>query len=102
VTTFVYVGASFLVEIEARGCAGAFSLSTVSPVIGSAARLNLIVKSVINRAGPAIIATWCILALGRRLRCERSWPEWSGHFLCAGWVLLWLFDTVAGVVGWQV
>jgi hypothetical protein len=34
----------------------------------------------------AIIATWFVLKIGNRLRCERSWIEYFGMFLSAGWI----------------
>jgi hypothetical protein len=41
-----------------------------------------------SSAGPAIIATWGVLRLGRRLRLERDWVEVFGLVLAFGWILL--------------
>jgi hypothetical protein len=34
----------------------------------------------------AIVTTWCVLKVCRRLRCERTWAECFGIGLSAGWI----------------
>jgi hypothetical protein len=34
----------------------------------------------------AIVTIWCLLKIAKRLRCERTWIENFGIFLCAGWI----------------
>jgi hypothetical protein len=38
--------------------------------------------------GPAVMATWFIMALGRRWRPERDWIGLLGRALAVGWVLV--------------
>jgi hypothetical protein len=38
------------------------------------------------RVEGAIVTTWCVLRICRRLRCERSWIEYFGLGLSAGWI----------------
>jgi hypothetical protein len=47
----------------------------------------------------AIIAVWCVLKLGKRLRCERSWIEYFGLLLSFGWIST-IFDS-SGPFGWS-
>lgn len=47
--------------------------------------------------GLAVATTWFVLALGRRLRPERSWCDRAGRFLGFYWILLW---TLAGMSRW--
>jgi hypothetical protein len=59
-----------------------------------------VVKDFGGQAGPALIATWCILALCRHLRCERSWLEFFGLVLCAGWISILLEGAIARFLWW--
>jgi hypothetical protein len=40
--------------------------------------------------GPAISASWCIMALSRRWRSETDWIEWLGRVLATCWMLAFL------------
>ncbi len=68
---------------------------------GLAFRLNEAVKDFGGTAGAAIIAVWCVLALGHHLRLERSWLEYFGLLLCAGWLSI-LFEGLVVNLLWLV
>ncbi len=97
-TALLYLFCVLAAEASVRGGALVFSLGTGSLSKGVASYSGNVVKSFAAGPAPAIVAIWCLLALGRRLRCERSWLEWLGVVLCAGWIALWLYATIGHVL----
>jgi hypothetical protein len=59
------------------------------------------VEYVSGTAGQAVVATWCVLALIRRFRLDRSWIEIFGLVLGAAWIILPRLEDLLTLVAYR-